>query len=126
MLEVWLVILYIVVNWGYFYLLRLILQNMLLFRCLFVCRSTHCLSINVFYFLAGIVEVNLYRPKNKNAIDTKLMRGLKHALELIHQDSSANVAIITSSVAGVYCAGADLKVTYIEQEEGISNNVFIC
>ncbi|MED6193867.1 hypothetical protein PIB30_023237 [Stylosanthes scabra] len=58
---------------------------------------------------SGIVEVSLDRPKNKNAIDTKLMRGLKHALELINQDSSTNVAIITSSVPGVYCAGADLK-----------------
>ncbi|RYR78322.1 hypothetical protein Ahy_A01g003086 [Arachis hypogaea] len=37
------------------------------------------------------------------------MRGLKHVLELINQDSSTNVAIITSSVLGVYCAGADLK-----------------
>ncbi|XP_028762541.1 probable enoyl-CoA hydratase 2, mitochondrial isoform X2 [Neltuma alba] len=58
---------------------------------------------------SGIVEVTLDRPKNKNAIDTKLMRGLKYVLELIHQDSSANVAIFTSSVPRVYCAGADLK-----------------
>ncbi|KAF7828464.1 putative enoyl-CoA hydratase 2, mitochondrial [Senna tora] len=58
---------------------------------------------------SGIIEVRLDRPENKNAIDTKLMRGLKHVLELIHEDSSANVAIFTSSVPGVYCAGADLK-----------------
>ncbi|RYR29116.1 hypothetical protein Ahy_B01g053420 isoform B [Arachis hypogaea] len=37
------------------------------------------------------------------------MRGLKHVLELINQDSSTNVAIVTSSVPGVYCTGADLK-----------------
>lgn len=65
---------------------------------------------NTFFLLSGIAEVTLDRPKNKNAIDTKLMRGLKHALELIQKDSSVNVAIITSSVPGVYCAGADLKV----------------
>lgn len=57
------------------------------------------------------MEVILDRPKNRNAIDTKLMRGLKHVLELIRQDSSSNVAIFTSSVPGAFCAGADLKVT---------------
>ncbi|XP_054813922.1 uncharacterized protein LOC129314496 [Prosopis cineraria] len=38
----------------------------------------------------GIVEVTLNGSTNKNA-DTKLMRGLKDVLELIHQDSSANL-----------------------------------
>lgn len=62
------------------------------------------------FLFTGIIEVSLDRPQNKNAIDTKLMRGLRHVLELLHHDSSAHVAIFTSSVPGVYCAGADLKV----------------
>ncbi|RYR09573.1 hypothetical protein Ahy_B05g077940 [Arachis hypogaea] len=37
-------------------------------------------------------------------------RIVEHALEVINQDSSTNVAIITNSIPGVYCAGADLKM----------------
>lgn len=38
-----------------------------------------------------------------------MLRGLKHAFELINQNSYANVAMICSSVPKVFCAGADLK-----------------
>ncbi|KAK7251801.1 hypothetical protein RIF29_35330 [Crotalaria pallida] len=58
---------------------------------------------------SGIVEVRLDRPGAKNAIGKDMLRGLSHALDLIDQDSHANVAIISSSVPGVFCAGADLK-----------------
>lgn len=60
----------------------------------------------------GIVEVNLDRPEAKNAIGKDMLRGLSHVFELINQSSDANVAIISSSVPGVFCAGADLKVNY--------------
>ncbi|KAE9613776.1 hypothetical protein Lal_00016329 [Lupinus albus] len=58
---------------------------------------------------SGIVEVKLDRPGTKNAIGKDMLRGLSHTLELIEQNSYTNVAIISSSVPGVFCAGADLK-----------------
>ncbi|KAK7330814.1 hypothetical protein VNO77_25017 [Canavalia gladiata] len=58
---------------------------------------------------SGIVEVSLDRPNAKNAIGKDMLRGLSHVLELINQNSYANVAMIRSSVPGVFCAGADLK-----------------
>ncbi|KAJ4712670.1 Methylglutaconyl-CoA hydratase [Melia azedarach] len=58
---------------------------------------------------SGIIEVNLNRPAARNALGTDLLRGLKHTFEAISEDSSANVAMICSSVPKVFCAGADLK-----------------
>ncbi|KAG4930448.1 hypothetical protein AAZX31_17G140900 [Glycine max] len=58
---------------------------------------------------SGIVEISLDRPESKNAIGKEMLRGLNQAFELINQKSYANVAMISSSVPGVFCAGADLK-----------------
>ncbi|KAL5064254.1 hypothetical protein RYX36_025991 [Vicia faba] len=58
---------------------------------------------------SGIVEVRLDRPEAKNAIGKEMLRGLSNVFELINQNSNVNVAMIRSSVAGVFCAGADLK-----------------
>ncbi|KAI5417604.1 probable enoyl-CoA hydratase 2, mitochondrial [Lathyrus oleraceus] len=58
---------------------------------------------------SGIVEVRLDRPEAKNAIGKEMLRGLSNVFELINQNSDANVAMIRSSVPGVFCAGADLK-----------------
>ncbi|XP_027336335.1 probable enoyl-CoA hydratase 2, mitochondrial [Abrus precatorius] len=58
---------------------------------------------------SGIIEVSLDRPEAKNAIGKDMLRGLSHMFELINQNSYANVAMIRSSVPGVFCAGADLK-----------------
>lgn len=52
------------------------------------------------------------RPEAKNAIGKEMLRGLSNVFELINQNSDANVAMIRSSVPGVFCAGADLKVNY--------------
>ncbi|XP_045790538.1 probable enoyl-CoA hydratase 2, mitochondrial [Trifolium pratense] len=58
---------------------------------------------------SGIVEVRLDRPEAKNAIGKEMLRGLSRVFELINQNSDVNVAMIRSSVPGVFCAGADLK-----------------
>lgn len=65
-----------------------------------------------FPLFTGIVEVRLDRPEAKNAIGKEMLRGLSRVFELINQNSDANVAMIRSSVPGVFCAGADLKVNY--------------
>ncbi|XP_054810303.1 probable enoyl-CoA hydratase 2, mitochondrial [Prosopis cineraria] len=58
---------------------------------------------------SGIFEVSLDRPGAKNAIGKDMLRDLRHALEFIDREPSAKVAMIRSSVPGVFCAGADLK-----------------
>ncbi|KAK9274606.1 hypothetical protein L1049_021856 [Liquidambar formosana] len=57
----------------------------------------------------GIVEVKLDRPEAKNAIGRDMLRGLRESLESIHEDASARVVMICSSLPKVFCAGADLK-----------------
>ncbi|GAU24543.1 hypothetical protein TSUD_156560, partial [Trifolium subterraneum] len=58
---------------------------------------------------SGIVEVRLDRPEAKNAIGKEMLHGLSRVFQLINQNSDVNVAMIRSSVPGVFCAGADLK-----------------
>uniref|UniRef100_A0A2P2J7K6 Methylglutaconyl-CoA hydratase n=2 Tax=Rhizophora mucronata TaxID=61149 RepID=A0A2P2J7K6_RHIMU len=58
---------------------------------------------------SGIVEVSLERPGAKNAIGKEMLRGLRHTLEMINEDASAKVVLISSLVPKVFCAGADLK-----------------
>ncbi|KAK7386269.1 hypothetical protein VNO78_26386 [Psophocarpus tetragonolobus] len=58
---------------------------------------------------SGIVEISLDRPEARNAIGKEMLRGLSHVFELINKKSYTNVAMISSSVPGVFCAGADLK-----------------
>lgn len=50
----------------------------------------------------------------KNSINKEMLKGLQTTFETIHQDSSARVVMITSLVPGVFCAGADLKVVFLE------------
>uniref|UniRef100_A0A0D9VJ11 Fungal lipase-type domain-containing protein n=2 Tax=Leersia perrieri TaxID=77586 RepID=A0A0D9VJ11_9ORYZ len=57
----------------------------------------------------GIVELRLERPDVKNAINWEVMRLLRAAVEKVEADSATKVVLITSSVPGVFCAGADLK-----------------
>ena len=71
---------------------------------------THFIRDLISFILTGIVEISLDRPESKNAIGKEMLRGLNQAFELINQKSYANVAMISSSVPGVFCAGADLKV----------------
>lgn len=60
----------------------------------------------------GIIELKLDRPEAKNAIGKEMLRGLQNAIETIGNDSSANVVVVSSSVPKVFCAGADLKVSF--------------
>ncbi|KAJ1718754.1 hypothetical protein LPJ61_006489, partial [Coemansia biformis] len=57
----------------------------------------------------GIVTVALNRPRAKNALSRSVVALLRQALEEIRGDSSARAVVLRSRVAGVFCAGADLK-----------------
>jgi enoyl-CoA hydratase/carnithine racemase len=61
---------------------------------------------------AGIVELTLERPEVKNAINWELMRRLRGAIGEIEADATAKVVLVASSVPGIFCAGADLKVYF--------------
>lgn len=52
------------------------------------------------------------RPEAKNAIGKEMLHGLGNVFELINQNSDSSVAMIRSSVPGVFCVGADLKVYF--------------
>lgn len=59
----------------------------------------------------GIVELRLERPEVKNAINWEAMRLLRGVVEKVEADDTVKVVLVTSSVPGVFCAGADLKVS---------------
>ncbi|XP_052143904.1 probable enoyl-CoA hydratase 2, mitochondrial isoform X2 [Oryza glaberrima] len=61
----------------------------------------------------GIVELRLERPEVKNAINWEAMRLLRGVVEKVEADDTVKVVLVTSSVPGVFCAGADLKALSI-------------
>ena len=50
---------------------------------------------------------NLNRPKSRNALSKRLVDEFLSAIE--EHNDSARCVILRSSVAGMFCAGADLK-----------------
>ncbi|KAL4383338.1 hypothetical protein GQ457_15G010770 [Hibiscus cannabinus] len=56
------------------------------------------------YYDTEIVEINLDRSEEKNALENDMLKGLRHAFEAINQDSSAGVVMLSSSVPNVFCA----------------------
>jgi len=57
----------------------------------------------------GIRVLTLQREKPKNALGKLLVEQLRDNLNSIKFDQEARVAIVKSSVEGVFCSGADLK-----------------
>ncbi|TPX58594.1 hypothetical protein PhCBS80983_g03041 [Powellomyces hirtus] len=58
---------------------------------------------------AGISIINFNRPKAKNALGRNFMKEFNQALQELRFDEDVRCVIVKSSVAGVFCAGADLK-----------------
>lgn len=54
--------------------------------------------------------LKLNRPAAKNALGRQLIQELQAALDIVRQEQSTRCLIISSEVAGVFSAGADLKV----------------
>jgi len=59
---------------------------------------------------AGVAVLTLNRPGARNAIGVELLKQLRDVLEALQLDTSARALLVCSSVPGVFCAGADLKV----------------
>ena len=58
---------------------------------------------------SGILLLGLERPEAKNALGRQLLQEFEEALAVVARDHSIRVVILHSLVAGVFCAGADLK-----------------
>lgn len=59
---------------------------------------------------SGIAVLTLNRPEARNAIGNEMLSKLRASLEYLLFHSTARILIICSTVPGVFCAGADLKV----------------
>jgi methylglutaconyl-CoA hydratase len=66
-----------------------------------------------------IVELRLERPEVKNAINWEAMRLLRGVVEKVEADDTVKVVLVTSSVPGVFCAGADLKERKLMSSSGV-------
>lgn len=58
---------------------------------------------------AGVLEIRIDRPQARNALSIAVSNGLSALWRRINQDDTVNVAILTSSDCGAFCAGMDLK-----------------
>ncbi|KAE9584321.1 putative methylglutaconyl-CoA hydratase (mitochondrion) [Lupinus albus] len=85
-----------------------ILSKLLISDCRIILHTFTCRSL---LHSVAIFSVLLPYLENEKLVCRQryAARFLSHTLELIEQNSYTNVAIISSSVPGVFCAGADLK-----------------
>ncbi|KAH6567090.1 hypothetical protein BASA62_006325 [Batrachochytrium salamandrivorans] len=60
---------------------------------------------------AGIYVLTLDRPTAKNALGRNLLAQFRESINQMHFDEKVRVVIVKSAVDGVFCAGADLKVS---------------
>ncbi|TAM91197.1 MAG: enoyl-CoA hydratase/isomerase family protein [Jatrophihabitans sp.] len=56
-----------------------------------------------------VTRLLLDRPRQRNAIDTGLVDGLRRAFDQLHAQP-ARVVVLGSSTPGIFCAGADLSL----------------
>lgn len=67
-----------------------------------------------------IALVTLNRPEKRNAVNAAMAQGLDAAVKRAEADPAIRVAILTSSSAQVFCAGADLSEVAAGRAAGLS------
>lgn len=67
-----------------------------------------------------IAVVTLNRPEARNAVNGAIAQELDAAVKRIEADRDIRVAILRSSHAGVFCAGADLKLVAAGRKDEMS------
>ena len=73
-------------------------------------HNEHPASVVTYEVVGGhIAVVTLNRPHVRNAVNGELARALETVTERVEADESIRAAILYSSHATVFCAGADLK-----------------
>jgi methylglutaconyl-CoA hydratase len=58
---------------------------------------------------AGVALLTLARPEARNALGKQMMVEFRAALDAVRFDTDVRVLVLQSTVAKVFCAGADLK-----------------
>uniref|UniRef100_A0A0G4I7G1 Enoyl-CoA hydratase n=1 Tax=Chromera velia CCMP2878 TaxID=1169474 RepID=A0A0G4I7G1_9ALVE len=66
-----------------------------------------------------VAVITMQRPEAKNAISKAFLYDLLSAVQEIRQSQTVRVALLRSSVPGVFCAGADLKERAKMTEEDV-------
>ncbi len=56
----------------------------------------------------GVMTITINRPEAKNAINRSVSEGIALALDMLDQDSSVRVVVLTGA-GGTFCSGMDLK-----------------
>jgi enoyl-CoA hydratase len=64
---------------------------------------------------AGILEVSIHRPEQRNSMDAAVMAGLITALRQAAANRAVRVVTLTGSGDKVFCAGADIKSSRSEE-----------
>ena len=72
----------------------------------------------------GIFMMSFTRPEAKNAIGRQFLRELQECLAQVAQERTTRCLLVRSTVPGVFCAGADLKVRPLGQSQGRGSNPF--
>jgi methylglutaconyl-CoA hydratase len=57
----------------------------------------------------NIATISLNRFDGKNSLSNKMINELKNAIDNVNVDNNIRALILTSTVQGIFCAGADLK-----------------
>jgi len=71
----------------------------------------------------GVRHIILNRDEGKNSLSKAMLAELNAAVETVTNDKEARVVIISSNVAKVFCAGADLKERATMPENQIAEMV---
>ena len=71
----------------------------------------------------GVRHIILNRDQGKNSLSKAMLAELNSAVETVTNDKDARVVIISSNVAKVFCAGADLKERATMPENQIAGMV---
>lgn len=58
---------------------------------------------------SGIFVISINRPQARNAISVRFLQLFTEALESLKHNKDVRAVIVSSSVPGIFCAGADLK-----------------
>jgi methylglutaconyl-CoA hydratase len=67
----------------------------------------------------GVAVITLNRPEARNAIGAEMLKQLHGIVLGMRYSEHARVIIVCSTVPGVFCAGADLKVSLNFKDKGL-------
>ena len=75
----------------------------------FASSSSRCALVDIHSTDGGVRNIVLNRPEGKNSLSTEMLNEFNAAVQSVSTDTASRVVIISSNVAKVFCAGADLK-----------------